>query len=143
MDIRVVSSNGYNLWYEECTTSSGGMGSGTIQLETGWQLSAVPVEHGFWCSSTHQHVHDGITIAKFKNYILDQITDLYGTGIVEVANTYTGDQQAFYSYVVGSTPESSPHNFQLIYNDSGNLEISGFWIKVIGNSGPYSISWGE
>jgi hypothetical protein len=82
-------------------------------------------------------------VAKFKNYVLDQITDLYGTGIVEVANTYPGDLQAFYSYVVGSTPESSPHNWQLVYDDGGNKEISGFWIKVIGPAAPYLISWGE
>jgi hypothetical protein len=74
---------------------------------------------------------------------LDQITDLYGAGVVEVANTYTGDAQAFYSYVVGVTPESSFHNFQLTYDDGIHREISGFWIKIIGAGAPYVITWGE
>jgi hypothetical protein len=117
-------------------------GYGTIFLEPGWQLAAVNVRFGYWDSTLHTHVHDGVTIAKFKNYILDQIEDLYGSNKVEVANTYTGDQQAFYSYVVGSTPESSPNNFSLVYDDTGSYEIAGFWIKVTSISG-IAITWGE
>jgi hypothetical protein len=86
-------------------------------------------------------VHDDITVAKFKNYILDQIEDLYGVGKVEVANTYVGDVGAFYSYVVGSTPESSIHNWQLTYDDGSYQEISGFWIKTTVSG--MIISWGE
>ena len=88
-------------------------------------------------------MHDDVTIAKFKNYVLDQITDLYGADIVEVANTYLGDNQFFWNYAVGSTPPGSPHNFQLVYNDSGYPEISGLWIKIIGLAAPYLITWGE
>jgi hypothetical protein len=142
MDVRFIGWSGYQL--TDCaTTSSGVGGSGSIELEYGWQLCAAPVRWGYWDSINHEHVHDGITIAKFKNYILDQIEDLYGSGVVEVSNTYPGDLQAFYSYVVGSTPESSPHNWQLVYEDGTNLEISGFWIKIIGGSAPYTITWGE
>lgn len=143
MDVRLIGWAGYELKGYEETTSSGVSDSGSIELEFGWQLAAVPVEYGYWDSASHAHVHDGVTRAKFKNYVLDQIADLYGTGIVEVANTYTGDQQAFYSYVVGSTPESSSHNFQLVYDDGANREISGFWIKIIGGDSPYIITWGN
>lgn len=142
MDTRYIAWAGYDL--AECDTTASGIGGhGSIQLEFGWQLIAIPIIHGYWDSTAHEHVHDDITVAKFENYVLDQIDDLYGTGIVEVANTYTGDQQAFFSYVVGSTPTSSPHNFQLVYNDSGHNEISGFWIKIVGLSAPYTITWGE
>lgn len=141
MDIRYISSIGYQLW-EGDTTTSGIGGYGSIQLEPSWQLISAPISKGYWDISTHKHIHDDITVAKFKNYILDQIEDLYGLGNVEVANTYTGDAQAFYSYVVGSTPESSFHNFNLVYNDSGYNEISGFWIKMTTISS-IVITWGE
>jgi hypothetical protein len=143
MDIRYISSVGYDFYSTPCETTSGTcVGYGTIQLEPSWQLISIPVDYGYWDSVNHVHVHDDVTVAKFKNYVLDQIEDLYGTGNVEVANTYTGDAQAFYSYVVGSTPESSFHNFQLIYDDSGNREIAGFWIKMTTTSGVV-ITWGE
>jgi len=142
MDVRYMGWKGYQLTTCEATSSGIG-GSGSIELEFGWQLAAIPIDYGYWESTTHKHVHDDITVAKFENYVLDQITDLYGSGVVEVANTYPGDLQAFYSYVVGSTPESSPHNFNMVYDDGGNKEISGFWIKIIGGSAPYTITWGE
>jgi hypothetical protein len=104
--------------------------------------------YGYWDSTAHEHVHDDSTVAKFENYILEQIDDLYATAsgvetIVEVANTYLGDNQFFWSYVAGSTPTSSPHNFQMVYQDGTNQEISGFWIKIIGPAAPYNITWGE
>jgi len=147
MDIRYIATKGYDFYPCEEITSSG-IGSGSIELEYGWQLIAIPVEFGYWNSTTHQHVHDDVTQAKVENYVIDQIEDLYVTAsgietIVEVANTYTGDNQAFYSYVVGSTPTSSPHNFKLIYDDGLHREISGFWIKIIGIAAPYLITWGE
>ena len=142
MDMRYLGSSGYQLWMEEEVTTSGiTASSGTLQLEQGWQLVAVPIQYGYWSTSSQSHVHDGSTIAKFKNYILDQIEDVYGSGQVEVANTYIGDNQFFYSYVVGSTPESSPHNFQLVYEDGEHVEISGFWIKVTAASG-IVVRWG-
>ena len=142
MDIRTNAAAGYQLW--PCITTSSGIGGyGSIELESNWQLVSVPIRRGYWSSATHEHIHDDVTIAKFENYILDQITDLYGTDIVEVANTFPGDLQAFLSYVVGSTPTSSPHNFNLVTNDNGNLEIAGFWIKIIGPNPPYIITWGS
>jgi len=143
MDIRYLSTIGYDFYTEPCTTVSGEpCGPGSIQLELGWQLIAIPIGYGYWDNSIHDHVHDNVTVSKFSNYILDQITDLYGSGIVEVANTYVGDNQFFWNYVVGSTPSGSPHNFQLIYDDGVHREISGFWIKIVGGAAPYTITWG-
>jgi len=129
--------------YGPCSATSSGICSGYVELEGGWQLIAMPVKYGYWSSIEHKHVHDNVTLAKFENYILDQITDKYGTGIVEVANTFTGDAQMFYSYVVGVTPIDSIHNFKLMYTDTTGDEVTGFWIKVIGSTPPYVISWGE
>ena len=151
MNMSYIAWAGYDLAECDITVISGtisGTGSGSIQLEYGWQLIAIPITYGYWDDTAHEHVHDDSTVAKFENYVLEQIDDLYATvsgveTIVEVANTYTGDQQAFFSYVVGSTPNSSPHNFQLVYDDSGNNEIAGFWIKIIGPEAPYTITWGE
>ena len=142
MDMRYIAWAGYDL--AECDITVSGVGGyGSIELEYGWQLIAIPIMHGYWDSTAHEHVHDDVTTAKYENYVQDQIDDLYGTGLVEVANTYIGDNQFFWSYVVGSTPTSSPHNFQLVYQDGLNQEISGFWIKVIGAGAPYTITWGE
>ena len=141
MDVRYLGWAGYELKVCDATTSGIG-GYGFIQLEPSWQLAAVPVVHGYWSSTQHKHIHDGVTIARFKNYILDQITDLYGNDMIEVANTYLGDNQFFWNYVPGSTPETSNHNFQLVYNDSGYFEISGFWIKSLSLT-PIVITWGE
>ena len=143
MDIRPMVTRGYDLWSPQIVTGGvEGFGSGTVQIEQGWQLISIPVQYGFWNVSTHALVHDDATSAKFKNYILDQIIDLYGVDKIEVANTYTGDAQTFYSYVVGSTPESSMHNFQLVYQDGSNYEISGFWVKSL-NTNPMIVSWGQ
>jgi hypothetical protein len=141
MDIRTLVSAGHNLWsgYKSEVSLLGG----TIELEQGWQLIAVPVMFGYWDSSLHKHIHSSNIRAKFKNYILDQIVDLYGSDIVGVANTYTGDLQSFYSFIPEVTPEGSPHNFNLIYSDGENYEVSGFWINIVGVDGPYVISWGE
>ena len=141
MDIRFTTTAGYDLYSGEEVTASG-IGGGSIQLENGWQLISIPIEYGYWDSTAHQHVHDDVTVSKVKNYVIDQIEDLYGAGNVQVCNTYLGDNQFFYSYVVGSTPESSPHNFQLIYNDSGNKEITGFWLRSLSVT-DMIITWGE
>jgi len=145
MNLKYISSAGYDFWSEECTGSGtvcSGIGSGSIQIEYGWQLIAIPIEHGYWSTATHEHVHDDVTRAKFENYVLDQIDDLYGTGKIEVANTYTGDNQFFWSYVPGVTPESSPHNFQHVYDDGIHREIAGFWIKSL-SATPMIVTWGD
>lgn len=139
MDMRYVAWAGYQLAPAESISS---VGHGSIEIEPGWQLISIPVHYGYWDSSAHEHVHDGTTIATIKNYVIDQIEDLYGSNKVEVCNTYLGDVQAFYSYVVGVTPEGSPHNFQLVNLDGSNEEVSGFWIKSL-NTVSMTITWGE
>jgi len=144
MNMSYIGWAGYDLTCcGEDATASGIGGYGSIQLEFGWQLIAIPTMYGYWDDTAHEHAHDEFTVAKYENYVQEQIDDLYGPGIIEVANTYLGDNQFFWSYVVGSTPTSSPHNFQLVYDDNGNNEISGFWIKVIGPNPPYLITWGN
>ena len=141
MNILYLAAHGYQLW--PCDTTASGIGGyGVIQLEYNYQLAAIPIMYGYWDNTQHKHIHDGVTIAKFKNYVLDQITDLYGNDMIEVANTYLGNNQFFWNYVPGSTPETSNHNFSLVYNDSGYFEISGFWIKSL-SLAPIVITWGE
>ena len=143
MEIRTMIAKGFDLWSPKIVTGGmEGFGSGTVQIEQGWQLISIPVQYGYWDVSTHALIHDNDTSAKFKNYVMDQIEDLYGVDKIEVANTYTGDVQTFYSYVVGSTPESSIHNFKLVYQDGSNYEISGFWVKSL-NTNPMIVSWGQ
>lgn len=146
MEVRTLVSAGYCL-LDWCTTCSGsndnsGPVGGYIEIEPGWQIITCPVVYGYWSTAEHKHIHDNTTKARFKNYVLDQIEDLYGVNKVEVANTFLGDVQSYYSYVVGSTPQSSPHNFYMSYEDSGVTEYTGFWIKSINNV-DMLISWGE
>lgn len=142
MDVRYIGWAGYEL--KVCDATSSGIGGyGSIQLEYGWQLVAIPIVNGYWDRVEHKHIHDDMTVSRFQNYVLEQIEDLYGVDLVEVANTYPGDLQAFLSYVPGSTPHTSPHNFQLVYDDGLSKEISGFWIKIKGMGAPYTITWGE
>lgn len=141
MDIRPISAAGYNLWASGvCEEEIGG--GGYIQLEPGWQIIATPVIHGYWDTGLSRHIHDDVTVARFENYIYDQIVDLYGTGRIEVANTYLGDNQFFWSYVPGITPTSSPHNFQLVYIDGSYQEIAGYWVKSL-HTIDMTIQWGE
>jgi len=114
--------------------------NGKIEIEEGWQLCAIPIRFGYWSIGEHKHIHDG-TVAKFKNYVMDQIDDLYGSGLISVANTFTGDNQFYYNYVPNLTPDNSVHNFNLIYSDGVANEVMGFWIKSLSPT-PIIISWG-
>ena len=116
------------------------LSNGKIELEMGWQLCAIPILFGYWSIVEHKHIHDG-TVAKFKNYVMDQIDDLYGNGLISVANTFTGDNQFYYNYIPNITPDNSTHNFNLIYNDGVANEVMGFWIKSLSPT-PLMISWG-
>lgn len=142
MDIRPLSANGYNLWATGDVCDEGLGGSGYIQLEPGWQIIATPVMYGYWDNTIHNHIHDNVTVAKFENYIYNQIVDLYGTGKIEVANTYLGDNQFFWGYVPTVTPSNSPHNFQLVYTDGSYQEITGYWVKSL-HSTDMTIQWGD
>jgi hypothetical protein len=118
---------------------------GEIQIESGkWQLIAIPVRFGYWDDSVSpgQLVHDGTTVAKINEYVIKQLEDKYGTGVVSSANTYHGDVDAFYNFIPGTTNPASPHNFQLTYMDSSRPEVSGFWIKSEHTS-DMILEWGE
>ena len=72
MDVRFTAWAGYELKATTIVsgTTSSGMGSGSIEIEPGWQLLAIPIQYGYWDNVFHIHVHDDITVAKFKNYVL-------------------------------------------------------------------------
>jgi hypothetical protein len=143
VDIRTVSTLGYQLW-SHVTTSSGGY----VDIEANsFQMISIPVIHGYWSSITHQHVHDDTTPATIYNYIIEQIEDIYsvsGDTMVEVFNTLIGGQGNYWNFVVGVTNPASPHNFKLAYIDSGtgDVEYTGFFIKSVHPSS-FTIQWGD
>lgn len=120
---------------------------GTIEIEPGWQMISIPVQYGYFDKTSGTLVHDGTTVARIKNYVMDQIeyiTGLPAQSVITAANTYVGDNQFFYNYVPGVTDENSDHNFPLVYFDDNkqSLEVTAFFIhnkleaKII-------IQWGE
>lgn len=117
-----------------------------IEIEQNrWQMITIPIRYGYWDKTTHDHVHDDTTIATVKNYIIDQIEDVYGVPantMIEVINTYVGDVHKMYNYVCGITIDSSEHNFPLAYMDSGKVEYAAIWVKSI-HPTPFNIKWGE
>jgi len=121
---------------------------GNLQVEDGFQLLSIPVEFGYWDITTHQHIHDGVTRANIKNYVMDQIEDKTGLAAntqVEFANTYPGDLGVFRTYVPGVTNGLSTNNFELVYYDvSGAItrkEPMGFWIKTV-TGASFTLEWG-
>lgn len=123
--------------------------SGSIQIEPNrWQLVSIPVKYGYFDKNIGKIVNDGVTRAKIKEYVIDQVEYKYGPPeqFIEVCNAYIGDKNYFYSFVVGFTNPASEHNFPLIYLDydsNDNItreEITGFWIKSISNQ-PIIIEW--
>jgi len=118
---------------------------GTIEIEPDrWQMVSIPVRFGYWNAASGKHIHDAVTIAKIKNYIIDQIEDVYGvpaSDMIEIVNTYIGDNHKMWNYVCGITIDSSEHNFELAYMDGTEAEYCGLWVKSI-HSTPFNISWG-
>ncbi len=119
--------------------STSGILFGEIEIEPDrWQLIAMAQETGYWDSSSHIIVNDFSTRSKVNNFIINQLTDKYVGGgesigdYVEVANTYFGDINAFYTWQSGSPPpDSSPNNFPMVYVDGSRKEIAGIWIKSV------------
>lgn len=118
---------------------------GEIQIEPmRWQMISIPVRYGYWDTISHNHIHDETTVATIKNYVVDQINDVYGgnaSDMVEIFNTYIGDIHRVYNYVVGHTIDNSIHNFPLAYIDDGDVEYVGIWVKSIHTSA-FTIKWG-
>ncbi len=146
MEIRTLVSAGYNLWEGDCVTTSG-IGGGYLDIEPGFQMISVPITYGYWDSTTHQHVHDDITIATIYNYIIQQMEDIYsvdGDTMIEVFNTLVGSQGNYWNFVPGVTDPASSHNFQLSYYDSGagGYEYTGFFVKSI-HPVSFTIQWGD
>ena len=148
VNIKTLSSAGYNMWSEICTgTTNSGIGGGYIDVEPGFQLISTPVIHGWWNSDIHMHVHDGSTVATVYNYIVTQIEDVYSVPantMVEVFNTLIGGNGIYWNFVPGVTNPLSPHAFQLGYYDpgAGGYEYTGFFIKSI-HPVTFQIRWGE
>ena len=117
----------------------------TLEIEPDrWQMVSIPIRYGYWDSVNHSHIHDDITPATIKNYIIDQIEDVYGVQadtMIEVINTYVGDKHKMWNYVSGITIDSSEHNFPLAYIDGGKVEYCGLWVKSI-HTTPFNIKWG-
>ena len=125
---------------------SEGITKGCIEVEPNrWQMICIPIQFGYWDKTLHKHIHDNMTVARIKNYIIDQIEDVYSVNadtMIEVMNCYIGDNNFFYNYIVGVTPELSIHNFELGYQDNNCVEWTAFWLKSI-HSTNFSIVWGE
>lgn len=89
--------------------------AGTIELQRGcWQIIAIP------------------TSGKVKDVFIDVIAKQEGvdaSSLFEVVSAYPGSVNKFLSYKPGLTLETSEHNFDLLINDNGSKEITGFWVK--------------
>lgn len=119
---------------------------GEIEIEPDrWQLISIPIRYGYWDTGSSQLIHDGVTVARVKNYVMDQIEDIYGGNAedyIEVVNAYFGDNDFFYNYIPGVTNPLSPHNFELTFVDGARLEVTGFWVKSV-HSSSLIIKWGD
>jgi len=123
--------------------------SGTIEIEPNrWQLIAIPIETGYWDTTSSSIVDDQVTTARVNNYIIAQIQDKYVGGgetigdYVEIVNTFFGDINAFYTWNSASPPpDSSPNNFPLTYIDGTRKEYAGMWVKSV-TANPLIIEWG-
>lgn len=106
---------------------------GEIEIEPDrWQMIAVPVKYGYYDETTNEVKRSSTTRATIYNYVVTQLEDIYGDNIenlVEVINTFIGDNNYFFNYVPGFTPVDSIHNFNLVYDDGAREEIVPFWIK--------------
>lgn len=104
--------------------------TGVIDIEAGkWQLIAIASRRGAW-SATNNRLEFNAATAKVKEYVVDQLEDVYGAGCVTVCKAYPGDVDAYRSFVPGSTPAGSVHNFPLMYQEEdGSWEPVGFWLK--------------
>lgn len=147
MDLRYISSAGYQLWEGAGTTESGVISGGYIDIEPGFQMISIPVTHGFWDTTSSGHVHTTSIPATVYNYIVQQVEHIYGVpgeDMIEVFNTLIGGSPIYFNFQVGVTNPLDTHNFKLAYYDSeaDDYEYTGFFIKSI-HSSSFRIQWGE
>ena len=119
---------------------------GKLIIQPGWQMVTVPIQYGYFDKNRGILIHDNVTLTKIKNYVMDQIEFILGDSadkFIEIAKCYTGNENAFLSYIPGLTKLSSMNNFYLAKNDISNigLEFVPFWIKSI-HTEPIVIDWG-
>ena len=129
----------FDIIFQECTgqTPTGSCElKGTINLQTGWQLIAIPTINGYYDNLTGALVKDG-TISNAENYIMSQLMYKLGLGTlselaayIPVCNAFRGGELS-QNYVTGVTSVTSTHNFNLAYMDDSKLEFTAFWIKVL------------
>ena len=146
MDPRITVAT-YNLWSSAETTTSGIGGSGTIEIEPGFQMIATPVIYGYWSTTEHKHIHDDSTIATVYNYIDQQISDVYGvqtSTMIRFFNTLVGGSPIYYNFVPDLTNPADIHNFQLSYYDAGanSQEVTGYFLESI-HPTTFTITWGD
>ena len=107
--------------------------SGSIEIESNrWQMISIPVKYGYFDTVNEEIKISDSVRSTIYNYVVTQLETLYSDNIenlVEVINTYVGDNDYFYNYVPGFTPIASEHNFPLTYIDGIRDEIVPFWIK--------------
>lgn len=141
---------GVDTWEHLTTPCPSGGGGGTIDggdvvIEPGWQLLCIPIQYGYWDVITHQHIHDGFTQATIYNYIVEQIEDTFAVQantMVEVFNTYYGDENRYFNFIPNMTDPLSEHNFDLVYVSGVNLEYTGFWVNSI-HPVSFTLIWGN
>lgn len=101
----------YTIPSGDCKTT------GTIKIENNvWQLISIPVEN-----------------VNVKEYFVDRLASKYSANaedMIEICTAYFGDENKFRSYIPGITNPTTANNFPLVYSDSGNIEITGFWVKT-------------
>jgi len=143
----------FNAVYLDTGWAAGRSEMGVQNIYPGWNLITVPIKYGYWSSEDGTFVHDGETRATIKNYIMDQIADVYGNpeSYINIATTYIGEGEKYHKdYIPGITPDNSSHNFYLgignEYAEDGSfiaqLNYVPFWIHNI-TSTTLSIKWGE
>jgi len=111
----------------------GGLLEGEIEIEPDrWQLISLPVKYGYYNIIDNEIKRSKTVRATIYNYVVTQLETVYSDDIenlIGVVNTYIGDNNFFWNYVPGFTPEESEHNFKLIYDDGPREEIVPFWIR--------------
>lgn len=89
--------------------------SGIIRLNRGrWQLIAIPSK--------------GKVLDSFLEKLELQTGIPYGE-LVNKCLAYPGSVDKFLTFIPGFTDPTSEHNFDLKYDDGGNLEITAFWVE--------------
>jgi hypothetical protein len=93
-----------------------------------WQTISIPSIYGGWNTTTNLLERGAPTLAKVKEYIIDQLEDKYGAGVILRISRFWGDDNAWVDFIPGVTLAGSPNNFELmpLDADTGQREPQGF-----------------